>query len=213
MNSKNRPHGFGKYVLPNEYTYEGNWAHGKRQGHGIATYKNGAIYDGEWRQGRRHGLGTAKSPMGEDIIYTGGWQFDHKEGVGSEMRKNGTCIYTGTFKNDMYVGRGVLRLAGNRGVYAGDFEDDLPSGFGLIISPNGDISYGTFKNGVLNGLGLFKSRLEKKSYMRTWKQGHVVGGRGVEVVEENAATERTISNLLQMARKISYHKCSLRLNY
>ena len=43
---------------PSGVTYEGEWYHNKRQGHGIQTWPDGKKYEGAWKQGKKHGFGT-----------------------------------------------------------------------------------------------------------------------------------------------------------
>ena len=56
-NNEGERHGFGKAILPNGDTYEGEYDHGKRHGYGTYRFKNGAKYVGDYVNGKKHGQG------------------------------------------------------------------------------------------------------------------------------------------------------------
>ena len=60
--------------------YEGEWAEGFENGHGVMEYVEGDSYDGEWKDGKRHGSGTYTYANGE--IYR--VQFEDDEMISRE---------------------------------------------------------------------------------------------------------------------------------
>jgi hypothetical protein len=45
-------------TYPDEETYEGEYKHDKRYGHGVYKYKDGNKYTGDWKDDMREGTGT-----------------------------------------------------------------------------------------------------------------------------------------------------------
>jgi hypothetical protein len=45
--------------------FTGEWKDGKRNGHGVETYKDGERYEGEWKDGKRNGQGVFTYKDGE----------------------------------------------------------------------------------------------------------------------------------------------------
>jgi len=54
--SGNCENGKGKMVYK-EYTYEGDFKNGLKDGYGVCRYKDGAIYDGDWKNDLKDGYG------------------------------------------------------------------------------------------------------------------------------------------------------------
>ena len=46
---------YGKYLISNKNKYDGEWKHGKPDGKGTMTHKNGDIYIGEFKNGFKTG--------------------------------------------------------------------------------------------------------------------------------------------------------------
>ena len=55
-------------------TYTGEFARGKRHGHGVFQYADGAVYDGEWKEGMKEGAATFTYTDGR--THTGEWEMD-----------------------------------------------------------------------------------------------------------------------------------------
>ena len=64
-----RRHGRGRceYLAYPQGVYEGEWAGGKKHGHGTFTRANGRRYEGGWAAGKKHGLGTYRWPNGDSF--------------------------------------------------------------------------------------------------------------------------------------------------
>lgn len=84
------PEGSGKFVGTN-YSYEGEWLKGKKQGHGVEVFSNvkdqeGMVrFEGEFKNGLRDGRGTAYLKDGTYYVFN--WRAN--EPVGEEL-KHGT---------------------------------------------------------------------------------------------------------------------------
>ena len=57
-------HAFGKYTFSDGANYEGEWHHGKQQGHGVLTFSNGFKYDGHFKNNMKHGIGYQQDQDG-----------------------------------------------------------------------------------------------------------------------------------------------------
>ena len=49
-------HGFGRYILKENKTYEGEFYADKKHGYGIYTWPDGRVYEGYWKDSKQHGL-------------------------------------------------------------------------------------------------------------------------------------------------------------
>ena len=54
--------------------YEGEFRHGKHNGHGVQTFADGSRYEGEFRDGTRNGYGIATLPMAAVTRGIQGWR-------------------------------------------------------------------------------------------------------------------------------------------
>lgn len=64
--SAGRYHGTGTLV-DMRGRYDGEFADGRRDGHGKMNFAMGGRYEGQWRDGRFHGTGTALYPSGRQV--------------------------------------------------------------------------------------------------------------------------------------------------
>ncbi len=99
-------------------------ANGKREGHGVASYKDGSRYDGEFRNNEYEGHGIRSFADGSR--------------------------YEGEFRGGWYDGHGVFAWAsGNR--FEGEFRAGKPNGNGTMVSMGvtytGNWTNGCFKQG------------------------------------------------------------------
>ena len=58
-------HGFGRYVLKQDKTYEGQFYADKKHGYGVYCWPDGRIYRGYWKDGKQHGLAQYIVRQGE----------------------------------------------------------------------------------------------------------------------------------------------------
>ena len=71
-------HAYGKLSYIDGGNYEGDWHHGRKEGHGIQTYANGDKYEGFYKDGKRHGPG---------IIQEKGKQYKVNYSMGSLVKE------------------------------------------------------------------------------------------------------------------------------
>lgn len=88
-------------------------------------------YEGSTHQGMKHGLGILKS--GNQVIYSGNFAFDLREGKGQSF--NGTRTYSGNWKNDLKHGVGKIQFQ-NGDFYRGNFVSGKKHGFGVCRERN-----------------------------------------------------------------------------
>ena len=84
--------GSGKWVAK-EYTYEGDFKNGLREGYGVCRYKNGDIYDGDWKNDLQHGFGIYV--QSDKRRFDGDWSEGYMV-KGKFFNKRGDMVYEGT---------------------------------------------------------------------------------------------------------------------
>ena len=71
-------HGVGRqFLFADGSTYEGNFDHGYRQGHGIERFADGSVYEGEWKRETTHGVRCGEGKWTEakaGVCYEGQWK-------------------------------------------------------------------------------------------------------------------------------------------
>jgi len=96
-------------------------------GYGTYVWENGSKYKGEWRNGEMHGLGT--------LTWTTGG------------------VYKGEWKDGVRFGAGAYYYADGN-IYIGGWNDNKRHFWGGIkYESNGNIRFGMYNSGVLNGAG------------------------------------------------------------
>ncbi|CAF0773252.1 unnamed protein product [Adineta ricciae] len=144
-NENDERHGFGKAILPNGDTYEGQYENGKRHGTGTYRFSNGARYvgeievpwsfletvcpfeSGEYQKHKRHGRGTFHYPDGSK--YDGEWNENIREGHGTYTYPNNDT-YEGEWKNNQRYGKGTYTYATTKAQYIGTWIEGKRQGPG-----------------------------------------------------------------------------------
>ncbi|CAF3833106.1 unnamed protein product [Rotaria magnacalcarata] len=155
-NENRERHGFGKAILSNGDTYEGQYQHGERHGTGTYRFSNGARYIGEYIKNKRHGQGVFYYPDGSKYegewndnvrdghgIYTypnndtyeGEWRNHQREGRGTYTYAATKAQYTGTWNNGKRQGPGEMQFINYS--YVGSFHENYPKGKGKFVFKNG----------------------------------------------------------------------------
>ena len=160
-------YGYGIFI--NKYVgkeYEGEWKESKKNGIGIEKYINNTYYKGEFSNGKREGIGEY---YGENnIFYEGQWKNNLMDGYGIYKFSNGS-IYKGGWKNNKMDGFGILNNK-NKTIYVGFYKDSFNNGFGLKIDNVKNKAYvGFWKNNKQNGFG--KIFYNNKITYGIWKNG------------------------------------------
>lgn len=132
-NEAGERHGHGKARLPNNDTYEGQYANGKRNGQGTYKFKNGARYIGEYVDNRKHGNGTFIYPDGSK--YEGEWVEDQRHGHGVYSYVNGDT-YTGDWFKNYRHGQGTYVYALTGSKYVGTWANGQQEGAAELIHLN-----------------------------------------------------------------------------
>ena len=143
-------HGVGTCRWPDNSSYTGDWAHGRREGEG--RYVGGRnAYEGSWQGGHRHGHGIHK--VGGYTIYEGGWCMNQRSGHGILTDLDGSR-YRGTFASNKRHGEGQQVYADGN-MFAGHWQHDARQGTGEFVWTNGDIVTGVWgEDHLCEGTGI-----------------------------------------------------------
>ena len=170
------------------------------------TYPDGHCHEGEWRTGKRHGHGVMHTANG--YRYEGAFQADTPSGKGSENftrheyvkcdhyshgrpTKEGTIFYKPR-DEPSYKYNGCFSKAGRR------------HGPGAITYSNGDIYYGTWKEGKRQGKGVTLQVVRKKyatvarKLVSVWEEDKLVSGP-TELLKADPEIEAIITGALNRA--------------
>ena len=122
------------------YTYNGEYENGNKQGFGIQTWKDGAIYRGYFYENKANFIGL----------------FEHSDGD----------IYQGEFKDDRACGHGFYQHA-NGASYEGLWIDDTQHGIGIEIWTDKSEYKGEYFRGKKSGIGSYQWA-DGSSYEGEW---------------------------------------------
>ena len=171
---KGQYNGYGKLSLSDGSVYEGNFRNGKYHGYGMLTQPD-TVLAGIWEEGKYNGaLKNQKGCVSGDCEnsysvlvdetrkYFGDFKHGQPNGRGRIEYKNGDR-YNGTISNGSMVGYGTYIYADSgepdaKERYVGEFLNNQPHGYGAMIWKNGDIYYGKFANGLMQGQGIFEKK-------------------------------------------------------
>lgn len=150
LKSTGLPHGMGRMVYDEGWTYNGSWCHGFWHGRGTAQFVNGDSYTGEYRLNKRHGRGTYRWADGR--VYDGDFCAELRHGKGTFTFPDGAC-YEGEFKDGQREGYGTNKFSGG-GYYTGSWLKGRYQGFGECHWENGRVYKGTWRAGKQHGQGV-----------------------------------------------------------
>ena len=176
-----KPNGKGVMKISTGVQLLGNFKDGKLNGEGSIEYSDGTVYKGSFLDGKRHGFGMLIS---FDLsTYEGEFRNGRRTGHGKVKLSDGT-EYEGDFHNGECYGFGVKKcISGD--IYIGEFlngdtgsalswNDPLNykrillseyNGEGILISKEGKIYKGIFKNNIyLNPQELTNTLFEKTKH-------------------------------------------------
>ena len=115
--SGNCVNGKGKFVSTN-YTYEGDWKNGVKEGQGTKTNFLGQVYTGQFANDQYEGKGKLDYGNG---IYIGDFVNGKEEGKGTMT--TAIYIYVGDFKNGRKEGSGKMTNLMTDSVIEGKFKE------------------------------------------------------------------------------------------
>lgn len=164
-------------------------------GRAILYDKDGDVllsYRGEFSDGSFHGNGRLQ--LGElysgQFDYAGEWEQGIPEGFGSFVKQDGATAtinsHMGEFEHGTLTGYGFARVSQPDGTflqaYSGEFESGSPKGMGVLVEPDGRISYGQVDTQGLNGWGAY--RLDSSSiYFGAYEDNELHGECGLAFPE------------------------------
>ena len=177
-------------LVQDDFSYEGEWKNGKRDGIGILIKKEGAKYIGEFIEDKITGFGKLIDEGGDR--YIGNWRDFQAHGIGS-YNKKGVISYNGWWKKDRQHGFGIERWP--KLEYIGEYYKGNKEGYG-ILTINDGIYEGQMKDGNINGIGCFTFK-DKRKYegefvnnkiegygILTWPDGKVFVGSFKDDLED-----------------------------
>jgi len=185
--------GQGKYIYPNSYfTYEGQWAAGRKHGigqlnfgdggfykgafdrgeitgQGCQTWADGTVYTGEFVSGTKHGEGVLEKPDGTS--YVGFWEHNRYSGEGQLTVPSSGETYCGYFHAHKYHGGGELSQTDRGRRYVGSFECGVFEGEGELSENDGAFVYqGQFRAGLRDGEGTGTDVASGISFKGDWEE-------------------------------------------
>ena len=163
--------------------YKGSMLLGKKNGTGEFTYKyENMIYSGEYKNDVREGHGKLISTDGT-YYYVGDWLDNKMEGNGI-LNSSKLGKYTGQFHKDYFEGKGHLIDLENN-IYDGMFHKGMKKGKGELKLNNGNIYIGEFKNDKYNGKGIIKDSRGNIIQEGEYKDGIFVKSKKINNYKED----------------------------
>lgn len=140
---------------------------------GKLYYESGALkYEGELSGETPNGKGTFYFENGK-IQYEGGLLNGKAHGKGIRYDTNGKTIYDGDFSNGSYEGYGKLYYSSGD-FYEGYLVNSVPHGLGAYIWANDDRYIGEFKEGQMDGEGIYTKKDGTVYHDGLWSKGKKV---------------------------------------
>ncbi len=155
-------------IQKGEFSYEGEWKNGKRDGIGLLTKKDVASFMGEFVEDKINGFG--KFVVEKECYYIGYWKDSKVNGYGIYNNK-GIKLYKGIWKNDEQNGFGIEKLP--KIEYTGEFLNGNKEGYGIMNIKNA-IYEGQISNGNINGIGTFTFE-DKRKYQGEFVNNKIEG--------------------------------------
>ena len=143
-------------LIQGDFSYEGEWKNGKRDGLGIYIKKNTAKFIGHFILDHVNGFGKLIDNNGDE--YIGYWKNSQANGIGIYTRKK-IISYKGWWKNDRQDKFGMEQWP--KLDFIGDYVNGVKEGYGIMNIKEG-IYEGEMKNGNFNGIGKFTFNDKRK---------------------------------------------------
>ena len=143
-------------LLQGDFSYEGEWKNGKRDGLGIYIKKNVARFIGYFIQDSVNGFGKLTDSNGDE--YIGYWKNSEANGLGIYTRKK-IISYRGWWKNDKQDKFGIEKWPMLD--FIGDYLNGVKEGYGIMNIKCG-LYEGEMSGGNFNGIGKFTFNDKRK---------------------------------------------------
>jgi hypothetical protein len=143
-------------IIQDDFSYEGEWKDGKREGFGILIKKDIAEFIGEFIDDKVNGFGKVIYENGDE--YIGYWKDSQAYGLGIYNKKN-IISYQGWWKKDKQNGFGIEKWP--KLDYFGEYLNGNKEGYGVLNIRDG-IYEGEMKEGNINGVGCFIFKDKRK---------------------------------------------------
>lgn len=186
--------GFGKMIYFSEDEYQGQWKNDLQNGWGVYKTKFGFKYEGYWSAGQYEGKGSLIFYDGSK--YEGSWRFSMPDGEGVFTLSNGVKIKGQWFRGspaddsiitiifkDGYEYSGVWKISHSTSLSkTSSSNNDICirgnniNGNAVVLSSQGFIYFGKYKNGVRNGFGIIYEVFENfQAYIGEWRDDKFQG--------------------------------------
>ena len=164
-------------LIQGDFSYEGEWKNGKRDGLGIYIKKNTAKFIGYFTNDYVNGFGKLIDNNGDE--YIGYWVKSLANGIGIYSKKK-IISYKGWWKNDKQDKFGIEVWP--KLDFIGDYSNGVKEGYGIMNIKDG-IYEGEMKGGNFNGIGKFVFN-DKRRYEGEFKNNKM-DGYGILYLPEN----------------------------
>ena len=197
-----KANGQGTYTFGNGENYVGNWISSMRNGQGTNFYKNGDKYVGKWKDDLLHGQGTyyyLADNQYKGSKYIGGFNNNKRNKFGTYYFADGSVVEgqwkddkcpdckeyaEGEYIEDKVVGQKKSTLSKCVGSPEYIYDKTIPENwnncygelYGMGGGVNGHTYKGEFKNGLLNGYGIYTYN-EPSEYAGTKYVGEYKNGK------------------------------------
>lgn len=147
-------------LIQDDFSYEGEWKNGKRDGIGILIKKDMAKYIGEFIEDKANGYGILLSQNGDEFEYKGYWKDSKAHGYGIYNKKE-VISYKGIWEYDKPHKFGIEKWPQSE--YIGEYNNGNKEGYGILNIRNA-IYEGQMKDGNIDGIGCFIFK-DKRKYI------------------------------------------------
>ena len=143
-------------IIQDDFSYEGEWKNGKRDGIGVLIKKDEAKLIGEFIEDKPNGFGILLDENGDGFEYKGYWKDSKAHGYGIYKKKE-VISYKGFWENDKPNKFGIEKWPQLE--YIGEYLNGNKEGYGVFNIRNATYE-GQMKDGNINGIGcvMFKDK-------------------------------------------------------
>ncbi|CAK59155.1 unnamed protein product (macronuclear) [Paramecium tetraurelia] len=169
-------YGFGLHIY--DSIYFGEVINDLKYGYGEEYFLEGDIYKGQYKNGLPNGKGKYIWKNGNQ--YQGDFQNGLRWGDGfwEQKTEKGIQFYKGQYVNDKKNGHGHFHYS-NGTQFIGEFNEDQRHGYGEIIWPERATYKGQWKQGLMEGEGMYS--YENHKLQGIWKQNQLISQEKVRV--------------------------------